>query len=91
MAGKKGEAGKQTTGHAGGAAAPAGGGPVTPEHCIAEACKAKAARFGFCAPHLDQYKFGLIRKDGKPADDYDKKLTHYQDYVARRGGARKVA
>lgn len=61
-----------------------------PESCVAEGCKAKASRFSFCAEHLDQFKFGLIRKNGKPADDYEKKLSHYQDYLARRG-VRKVA
>ena len=67
------------------------GAPVTSLFCTAEACKSKGSRFSFCDEHYEQFKFGLIKKDGKPASDYYKKLEHYQAYLARHKSVRKVA
>ncbi len=53
-------------------------------HCIGRSCKSKPSRFGFCDEHFDQYKFGLIKKDGENVPDYDKKLEHYQAYKKKR-------
>ena len=65
------------------------GAPVV-ENCGAQTCKSKAARFGFCPEHYEQFKFGLITKAGAPVPDYEKKLDHYKDYLARKG-MKKVA
>lgn len=59
-------------------------------HCIAEGCTAKDKRFGFCDDHYDQFKFGLIKKDGQRAADYTKKLEHYLAHKERQA-AQKVA
>lgn len=51
-----------------------------PEVCGCAGCKTKVTRYGFCGEHYEQFKFGLIKKDGTKALDYDKKIDHYQDY-----------
>jgi hypothetical protein len=51
--------------------------------CCAEGCKHGDSRFGFCNEHYEQFKFGLIKKDGKAASDYEKKLGHYEAYKRR--------
>jgi hypothetical protein len=58
--------------------------------CTAKACKSSDARFGFCAEHYEQFKFGLIKKTGEMVSDYDKKFEHYQAFKSRRS-AHKVA
>ncbi len=55
--------------------------------CQAWICKEKDERYGFCNEHFQQYKFGLITKEGKAVLDYERKLEHYQVWVS----ARKVA
>lgn len=57
--------------------------------CGAEGCKHSDARFGFCSEHYEQFKFGLIKKDGKAVSDFEKKLGHYEAY--RRRVAQKAA
>jgi hypothetical protein len=52
-------------------------------HCGAEGCKSSEQRFGFCNEHYEQFKFGLIKKDGKSVSDYEKKFEHYQAFKAR--------
>jgi len=52
-------------------------------YCGAEGCKQSDHRFGFCAEHYEQFKFGLIKKDGKNVSDYEKKFEHYQAFKAR--------
>jgi hypothetical protein len=51
--------------------------------CGAEGCKASDARFGFCGEHYEQFKFGLIKKDGKQVSDYEKKFGHYEAFKRR--------
>jgi len=58
--------------------------------CTAKACKHSDARFGFCAEHYEQFKFGLIKKTGEMVPDYDKKFEQYQTHKTRRI-AHKVA
>lgn len=48
--------------------------------CTAQGCKSKESRFSFCSEHYEQFKFGLIKKDGAPCADYDKKFDQYQAY-----------
>ena len=79
---------KTTQTPGGGGGAPVSSGPV---NCTAEGCKSRESRFSFCGEHYEQFKFGLIKKDGKPAADYYKKLEHYQTFVARQQSARKAA
>jgi hypothetical protein len=52
-------------------------------YCGAEGCKASDARFGFCSEHYEQFKFGLIKKDGKQVSDYEKKFGHYEAFKRR--------
>ena len=59
--------------------------------CTAQGCKRGSDRFEFCAEHYDHFKFGLIKKDGKPVSDYERKFEHYQDYLAKQKSARRVA
>ena len=59
-------------------------------HCGYSGCKDKPHKFSFCHNHYDWFKFGLIRKDGKHAADFDKKLEHFLA-LQKRQSARKVA
>jgi len=59
--------------------------------CHAWGCKAHFKRFNFCDEHYDHFKFGLIKKTGEPVPDFEKKIGHYQDMVARKRSAQKVA
>lgn len=52
--------------------------------CCVPACKTPHSRFGFCATHYDEFKFGLITKNGQPAADYDKKIDHYKRFKERQ-------
>lgn len=56
--------------------------------CKAEACKAKDWKFSFCQEHFEQYKFGLITKDGVKASDFDRKIDHYQNYRRKQKPAK---
>lgn len=47
-------------------------------HCTAESCKLKPVKAGFCNPHFDWFKSGLITKNGKNAKDFEKKYQQYQ-------------
>lgn len=47
------------------------------DSCASKGCRAPVLRFGFCAEHYDHFKFGLVRRDGTPASDYEKKFDHY--------------
>ncbi len=67
---------------------PAAGSSAT--GCAAVGCKHQPSRFSFCNEHYDQFKFGLIKKDGQLVPDYEKKLGHYLAYKQKLG-AHKVA
>ena len=58
--------------------------------CLSSGCKTPEKRFGFCPEHFEQFKFGLIKKNGDPVPDYEKKIDHYQAYKSRQSG-RKAA
>ena len=62
-----------------------------PAHCAAKSCKTKESRFGFCAEHYEQFKFGLIKKTGERAADFDKKYDQYVAMKSRASEVRKVA
>lgn len=49
-------------------------------HCKVKACKHSPSKFGFCAEHFDQFKFGLINKQGEPCQDFEKKEEQYSHY-----------
>lgn len=57
--------------------------------CGADGCKATDWKFSFCKEHYEQFKFGLIKKDGKIVPDYEKKFEHYEAF--KRRVAQKVA
>jgi hypothetical protein len=59
------------------------------ERCTSKGCKATAHRFSFCDEHYEHFKFGLIKKNGEPVSDYEKKFGHYQAY--KKGAAQKAA
>lgn len=48
-----------------------------PTKCMAEDCKQKPAKAGFCTEHFDWFKAGLITKEGMKAADFEKKHYHY--------------
>lgn len=58
--------------------------------CTASGCKRPEQRFSFCAEHYDHFKFGLIKKNGQPVPDYEKKFGHYQSFLEAQK-TRKVA
>jgi hypothetical protein len=58
--------------------------------CTAQSCRKDISRFNFCAEHFEHFKFGLIKKDGLPVSDYEKKLGHFQAYK-KKLVAQKVA
>jgi hypothetical protein len=60
------------------------------ERCCGEECKKPEWKFGFCEGHYEEFKFGLVKKDGKRVSDYDKKLEHYLKYQ-KKIAAQKVA
>lgn len=61
-----------------------------PGGCQYRNCKTPAARFGFCPEHYEQFKFGLIKKNGEHVSDYEKKFDHYTAYKQKQV-AKKVA
>jgi hypothetical protein len=52
--------------------------PLAAAKCCAEDCKTKPVRAGFCEPHFEWFKMGLITKEGRKAPDFDKKFHHYE-------------
>lgn len=52
--------------------------PLGPTRCMAEECKAKPARAGFCNEHFEWFKAGLVTKTGARAADFEKKFYQYQ-------------
>lgn len=87
--------GGAANGGSGGHSGPAGGahgtGSPTPQSsgrvtaakvgCQAQGCKGKDTRFSFCDEHFKQFKFGLIKKNGEPVSDFEKKFEHYQQWL----------
>ena len=59
-------------------------------HCVAQNCKGNEERFSFCKEHFEQFKFGLIKKNGFPVPDFEKKFEHYSAFQKRKV-AHKVA
>ena len=49
--------------------------------CMAEICKKKSEKAGFCMEHFDWFKEGLITKEGRKPSDFEKK---YFNYMQRR-------
>ncbi len=54
---------------------------ITANKCVAEMCKAKPARAGFCEEHYTWVKEGLLTMDGYKAKDFDKK---YHAWMRRK-------
>ena len=70
---KKGASPKPVT--AAPAGAPATGGDSNA--CKYSKCRGGVAKYGFCADHFDQFKFGLLTKHGAHVPDFEKKFDHY--------------
>lgn len=51
--------------------------PLAADKCVAEGCKSKPTKAGFCAEHFDWFKAGLITKNGQRPLDFDKKYYLY--------------
>lgn len=47
------------------------------ERCVAEGCKHKSQRAGFCSEHYQWFKEGLLTIEGYHAKDFDKKHALY--------------
>lgn len=56
--------------------------PVKSEalHCKVKGCKHNPSKYEFCAEHFDQFKFGLITKNGEHCADYEKKEEQYEHW-----------
>lgn len=46
--------------------------------CVETQCKHKQERLNLCEKHFDEFKFGVIRKDGTRPVDYDRKMLQYE-------------
>lgn len=53
------------------------------QKCLQGHCKRPTVRMSFCPEHFDEFKFGLLRKDGSQASDYERKFEHFQAYKRR--------
>jgi hypothetical protein len=53
-------------------------------HCKVKGCKANPSKFEFCQEHFDQFKFGLINKQGEPCLDFEKKEEQYQHWKSAK-------
>jgi len=56
---------------------------LKPDGCIAEGCKLKPIRAGFCDEHYTWFKEGLVTKDGRRPIDFEKKFFHFQQRRAK--------
>ena len=54
---------------------------ITVNKCVAEDCKHKPSRAGFCEEHYMWFKEGLLTMDGYKAKDFDKK---YHAWMRRK-------
>ena len=57
--------------------------PIKAEGCVAEGCKIKPSRAGFCEEHYIWFKEGLVTKDGRRPVDFDKKFFNFQQRRAK--------
>ena len=46
-------------------------------NCKYSKCRDSVMKYGFCASHFDQFKFGLLTKHGAHVPDFDKKIDHF--------------
>ena len=73
----------------GGQPSPTGGAGST--FCQVPGCKTGPKRFGFCDPHFEHFKFGLIRANGDKALDYDRKFEHLMAQKSKGTPFKKAA
>jgi len=57
--------------------------PIGNLNCVFETCKSKSKRFGFCLDHYEQFKFGLIKKNGTKPTDYNEKMKHFIKHTGK--------
>jgi hypothetical protein len=53
------------------------------QRCLEGHCKKPTVRMSFCPEHFEDFKFGLLRKDGSRASDYDRKIEHFSAFQKR--------
>lgn len=63
---------------------PSGNVAQLPTSCVADGCKKKSEKLGFCAEHYDWFKWGLLTREGKKPVDFDKK---YQAFMKHKKAA----
>ncbi len=69
----------------------ASGPSLTVVGCGVKACMSKVTKMGFCDKHHDEYKFGLLTKTGDKAQDFEKKVIHFEDFKKRKEKSSKAA
>ncbi len=52
--------------------------------CLAHRCSKDDSHLGFCQEHYEHFKFGLIKKNGLPVPDYEKKWDQFQLHQKRK-------
>jgi hypothetical protein len=57
------------------------------DQCSQFECKQKATNMDFCEEHYNHFKFGIIKKNGELAPDYEKKLENYASHQKRKKAA----
>ena len=57
---------------------------LLPGACMAEDCKGKSQKAGFCFEHFDWFKEGLITKEGRKPSDFDKKYFDYHRKLQKK-------
>jgi hypothetical protein len=57
------------------------------EKCLAEECKKKQEKFGFCMEHYEWYMEGVLKGNGKKPSDFAEKLALF----TKRKAPSKVA
>lgn len=48
--------------------------------CKFKGCKHSPSKYSFCKEHFDQFKFGLINKNGEYVPDYEKKVDQFANW-----------
>lgn len=51
--------------------------------CVETHCKAKQERLYFCDEHFNQFKFGVIKRNGTYPIDHEKKQREYTRFLKR--------
>jgi hypothetical protein len=58
---------------------------ITSARCVAQDCKSKPSKAGFCDTHYEWFKEGLLTKEGQKPRDFDKK---YHAFMKRKSAGK---